>query len=97
MYASHEFFKYDTAQEWMKDAEVFIFVGTSFSVGITAEALEVARKSKKLIYNFNIFPEKFDSPAFSVVGKAEETLPALYNRMLVLAGSKLSFSQLSRL
>lgn len=55
-------------------------------MGVTEEALYQAKKHGKVIYNFNLFEEEFDSPACHVLGPAVETLPLLYNMMLQVAG-----------
>ena len=36
-----EMYRMNEAQGWMKDAENIVFIGTSFSVGITAIALDI--------------------------------------------------------
>ena len=40
-----EMYRMNEAQAWMKDAENIVFIGTSFSVGITAIALEIGIQS----------------------------------------------------
>ncbi|EGG18058.1 NAD(+)-dependent deacetylase [Cavenderia fasciculata] len=38
-YKSHNFYRWDDASNWMDKADVVVFVGTSFSVGITDEVI----------------------------------------------------------
>jgi hypothetical protein len=85
-YESHSFYNWESAREWMKESDVFVFVGTSFSVGVTAEAITVAEKYKKTVYNFNLAPEDFHTETYNILGRAEETLPLLYNVTLMRAG-----------
>ena len=40
-----EMYRMNEAQAWMKDAENIVFIGNSFSVGITAIALEIGIQS----------------------------------------------------
>jgi len=87
MYESHSFYRWEDANEWFKSSEIYIFVGTSFSVGVTFEAFAAAKKNKKKVYNFNVFED--DTTGYvlhDVIGKSEETLPQLYNSMLLLSG-----------
>ncbi len=85
-YESHAFYNWDVAQEWMQDSEIFVFVGTSFSVGVTAEAITVAEKHKKKVYNFNLSEERFKTNTINIIGPAQQTLPQLYNVTLHRAG-----------
>lgn len=86
LYESHSHYGWDRCMEWMEEADVFIFVGTSFSVGVTAEAIDIAEKGKKIVFNFNLAEEHFDCETYNIIGKSEETLPRLYNFMMILAG-----------
>jgi len=90
-YESHSFYQWDLAQQWFEDCDVFIFIGTSFSVGVTYEALSVAEKEKKTVYNFNLTEDTFETEAYNILGRSEETLPMLYNAMLMLAGKPRMF------
>jgi len=51
-YESHSFYQWDNARDWMRESEVFVFVGTSFSVGITAEAIIKQNSSKQKLIIF---------------------------------------------
>ena len=62
--------KWAKAQNWFEECDVFVFIGTSFSVGVTAEALAVAEKDKKIVYNFNIHEEEFNCEHYNVIGKS---------------------------
>lgn len=73
-YASHPYYRFPEALRWMNAARIIAFVGTSFSVGITALALDVAREQGATLYNFNVYPEQ---DLRNVLGPSEETLPAL--------------------
>ena len=69
-------------QLWLKEAEVILFVGTSFAVTLTALAVTEARERRLPMFNFNIDPEpeKAEKPTLDwsdVCGRAEETLPRL--------------------
>jgi NAD-dependent SIR2 family protein deacetylase len=48
-YDGHKEYRYNDALNWMNDAEVIIFVGTSFSVGITNLALNVGERNGALM------------------------------------------------
>ena len=70
-------------QEWLAEAEVLVFVGTSFAVTITALAIrEHGRRRGLPMFNFNIDsdPERLRAATLDwvdVCGPAEVTLPAL--------------------
>lgn len=76
MYDSHPAYRAREARQWLHDADVVIFVGTSFSVGITALALQTAVQNRTTVVNVNV--EAIDELGFvNVLGPSEETLPAL--------------------
>ncbi|KAF7459031.1 Sir2 family protein [Cryptosporidium felis] len=55
-YSSHTFYQWEKAQRWMKEADMMIFIGTSFSVLCTDCCLHYAYSRKIPIYNVNIRP-----------------------------------------
>lgn len=80
-YESQPFYRARDAREWLNDADVIVFVGTSFSVGITAMAVHAAQASGAQMINLNI--DSVDlAGALNLLGKAEETLPALVDAVL---------------
>ena len=52
-YDSHPFYQYDKALKWLEAADVIVFVGTDYSVGLACDALERAARDFKPVYNFN--------------------------------------------
>lgn len=89
MYASHRAFRYDDALHWLDECDSIVFVGTSFSVGITAQAAQ--RRWAKL-YNFNIHAER-GAPARSqlIQGSCEETLPAVLASVMSVTVPRIFF------
>eukprot|EP01132_Coremiostelium_polycephalum_P007551 gene7551-9284_t len=95
-YSSHSFYRWDEALNWIQSSDVYIFVGTSFSVGVTEEAIYFAQNSGKKMYNFNLYKEdKFAGPSNRIkhiLGPSEITLPLLERQVFVqaakLAGKK---------
>lgn len=85
-YESHSFYQWDVAQDWFKMHDVYVFVGTSFSVGVTCDALEHAELYKKTMYNFNLVAENSIPKMRNILGRSEETLPMLSNYIYHLAG-----------
>jgi NAD-dependent deacetylase len=78
MYESQPFFRAREARRWLNDAAVVVFAGTSFSVGITAMAVQAARYANALMVNVNLEP--IDDPAVpfvNLLGRSEVVLPAL--------------------
>lgn len=55
-YVSHDFYRYYEAEQWLRAADAIVFVGTSFSVNITQDAINIALESSRDIelYSFNI-------------------------------------------
>jgi NAD-dependent SIR2 family protein deacetylase len=96
-YEDHESYQFDLATEWIENATSIIFVGTSFSVQITDLALKRSPPPDEM-YNFNLYginsiPKSKTSgdwmmKLYHVQGKAEETLPMLWelihNKLLLL-------------
>ena len=79
-YHSHTFFQFEKAEDWLERADVLVFCGTSFSVRITAVALELARSANLEVYNFNkhdLLGASSRLNVSNVVGDLEETLPKL--------------------
>ena len=82
-YSSHTFFKNDTICDWLDRAETIVFVGTSFSVGITSAALHTASAWGAEVYSFNIEPQKLPPSSnmttqlINATGPCEITLPIL--------------------
>ena len=89
-YESHSFYQYRKARRWLDGAKAIVFVGTSFAVGITEQALHVAEENRLPTFSFNI---KFEEPMvheasqqmlplprpqmFHIIGGCEVTLPKL--------------------
>ncbi|KAH8741631.1 hypothetical protein FG386_003605 [Cryptosporidium ryanae] len=57
-YNSHSYYQWEKAQTWMSEAEIMIFIGTSFSVLCTDCCLFYAYRNKIPIYNVNIRPSE---------------------------------------
>ncbi|OII74077.1 uncharacterized protein cubi_02879 [Cryptosporidium ubiquitum] len=55
-YTSHAFYQWRKAQTWMNEADMMIFIGTSFSVFCTDCCLHYAYNNQIPIYNVNIRP-----------------------------------------
>jgi len=85
MYSSHTFFKNDVVSDWLDRAEVFIFAGTSLSVGITSAALHTVAMWNAEAYSMNVEPQHRRIPSSTgspttlhdIVGPSEVTLPIL--------------------
>ncbi|KAH3732174.1 NAD-dependent deacytelase Sir2 [Pelomyxa schiedti] len=82
-YDAHPAFKFDTAMNWIYKAEVFIFVGTSLSVGITGMILQNAARFDKPVYIFNLDNTGSVAAYPNVItGPCTETLPAFESLLL---------------
>lgn len=70
-YNSHPAYKYDLAEDRLRDADIIVFVGTSLSVGITTMAQFYGSRSGRRMINLNLSAE----PGFeNLVGPCEDTL-----------------------
>ena len=82
-YSSHPYYEWDAANDWIEDACAIVFVGTSFSVGLTHIALEASRKKKPTValFNINLTPSQlkiYDARRMhDMVGPSEQVLPLL--------------------
>jgi NAD-dependent deacetylase len=75
-YDSHEAFQAWRARKALNDADLLVFVGTSFSVGITSYAVRCADVSGAVTINVNV--ERSTLPGLrDLLGGAETVLPAL--------------------
>ncbi len=75
-YDSHPDYQAWRARKALNAADVLVFVGTSFSVGITSYAVRCADVSGALMLNLNPEPASFPRMV-NLPGRAEELLPAL--------------------
>jgi NAD-dependent deacetylase len=79
-YHSHDFYQFQKMEDWLAEAEVVVFVGTSFAVRLPEVTLEHARAEGIPVYNFNT-SDMLDATvaldATNVRGAAEVTLPLL--------------------
>ena len=79
-YHAHSFYQFELAEDWLRDCQALVFVGTSFAVRLTAQALQHAREQGIPVYNFNVEPlqqQSWSLNVSNVVGPAHETLPQL--------------------
>jgi NAD-dependent SIR2 family protein deacetylase len=80
-YDSQPAYRAREATQWLDNAEAVVFVGTSFSVGITTMALHAAQASGAQVINLNV--ETADvAGALNLLGPAEVTLPAVADALL---------------
>lgn len=75
-YDSHADFQAWRGKKALNDADVLVFVGTSFSVGITSYAVRCADVSGATMINVNVEPSPFPQ-MINVLGGAEVLLPRL--------------------
>lgn len=86
-YHSHDFYEFQKMEEWLAEAEVIVFVGTSFAVRLPEVTLEHARAMRIPVYNFNSHDVLSPTPildAHNIRGLAEETLLLLVQEVAEL-------------
>mmetsp|Transcript_25048 Transcript_25048/g.59528 ORF Transcript_25048/g.59528 Transcript_25048/m.59528 type:complete len:592 (+) Transcript_25048:410-2185(+) len=79
-YHSHDFYRFQEMEDWLAEAEVVVFVGTSFQVRLPEAIINHARARGLKVYNFNtgdILASSATLNAANIRGRAEETLPLL--------------------
>jgi NAD-dependent deacetylase len=79
-YHSHDFYDFQKMEDWLSQAEVIVFVGTSFVVRLPEVTLEHARSVAIPVYNFNtsdMLEPSATLNANNIRGPAEVTLPLL--------------------
>jgi NAD-dependent SIR2 family protein deacetylase len=80
MYESHSLYRMRDARRALNDANVIVFVGTSFSVGITEYAIRAGEYARAAMINVNV--EAVDGFGFvNLLGPSEQTLPELAQRV----------------
>ncbi len=80
-YDGHEAYQAHRARRALNDADVVVFVGTSFSVGITSTAVRAAEVSGAALINVNLEPAPFPG-VLQLTGSAEAVLPELARRVV---------------
>lgn len=75
IYASHLGYQFAEVQGWLADCDLVVFVGTSFSVGITDMALDAAIGRR--VPHLNVNPTGNDNMGNWIQGAAEHVLPAV--------------------
>lgn len=82
-YDAHFFFEADSWDAWLDDSDAIVFVGTSYAVELTREALKRSKERKIPVFDINLVappPTVIRAEALrknSIVGKAEILLPKL--------------------
>jgi NAD-dependent SIR2 family protein deacetylase len=80
-YHSHSYYQFERMEDWLANADVLVFIGTSFAaVRLTQVALDVAKQKQLPVYNINLYDTLDPTPRLSVaniVGSAETQLPLL--------------------
>ena len=88
-YESHTHYQFRKARRWLESAKGIVFIGTSFAVGITEQALCIAEENSLPTYSFNIRceePSKHEASTHEplpcpvmrhIIGPCELTLPKL--------------------
>lgn len=99
-YESHDHYQWQRVIKWIDTASVFLFIGTSFAVGITEEALFQAEKRQKPCFQYNVnIPAKLrNRPGLSmthILGESVETVTA-FAAKVISAVSKSPESSMKR-
>jgi NAD-dependent deacetylase len=80
-YHSHSYYQFTRIEDWLANADVLVFVGTSFAVRLTQVALDVARQRQLRVYNINtadmLSPTLSLQEVSNIVGCADTLLPRL--------------------
>ena len=80
-YDGHDAYQAHRARRALNDADVIVFIGTSFSVGITSTAVRSAQVSGATVVNVNLEPAPRPG-VLEVPAGAEVALPGLSARVL---------------
>lgn len=79
-YHSHDHYNFQKMEDWLEEAEVLVFIGTSFAVTLPLVALDHARETGIPVFNFNV-SDMLDSSrrlnAENITGPSQVTLPKL--------------------
>lgn len=80
-YTEHRSYEFKRSTQAFALAEVMVFVGTSFSVGITAMALHAAEQRGARVWNIDPSGERPEPMVRVIARPAEEALPELVARL----------------
>ncbi|KAL0490200.1 sir2E [Acrasis kona] len=84
-YTSHDFYQWHRVLNWIQRSAAIVFIGTSFSVGVTQEAVLVCAAQGKDMYNFNVRVEDEVSELkdmYHIIGKADVMIPMLDKKLV---------------
>ncbi len=81
-YTSHSFYNWSRVVKWLTKAEAYIFIGTSFSVGVTQEAVAMGRKMGKKMFNFNVYADTDYADLQHIVAPSEVSLSVLVEKVI---------------
>ncbi len=80
-YQQHNDYQYDRALDQICDADLLVFVGTSFSVGFTNKAIDLAQAMHVPMWSIDPHSDSTYGGITWVQGKAEEILPLLATKV----------------
>lgn len=80
-YSDHEDYQWPRVREAAASADLYLFVGTSFSVGVTELFLQNAATRRKPAWSIDPKPVPTWMPLEAVEARAEEALPRLVERL----------------
>lgn len=86
-YSDHEDYQWPRVQEAAASADLYLFVGTSFSVGVTELFLQQAATRRKTAWSIDPEPVPTWMPLDAVEARAEEALPELVDQLSDETGS----------
>ena len=80
-YTAHEDYQFEHMQSLLYDADIHIFIGTSFSVGVTASVQNVAQMKRQEIWIIDPVQPDVEQEHRWLEGGAEILLPQLLERL----------------
>ena len=93
-YESHAFYQYRKARRWLAAAKAIVFVGTSFAVGVTEHALQVADDGSLPVFSINLVDEDPNQVASADDDAAALPRPVIHH---ITAGCEVTLPKLATL
>lgn len=80
-YGEHRDYRFDEVERWIAEAELMLFVGTSFAVGVTHLALTDGGRRRVPMWTIDPAGNRAAAPVEAVAAPAEVALPRLVERL----------------
>lgn len=87
---SEHYYRINSIMECVEKCDALIVVGTTLATGGAVKIVNQMNAKEGLIIEVNVEPCIFDGAAMQVIGKSEDTLPAMFNELYKLRNEEMT-------